>query len=132
LFRTTDLRVNSYELRPAFDAYLRRRGPSSPVKTLSDLIATGKYLKGGSQELRFRETMKVGPLDTDAGYLSRLELQRTIRSLLVEIMAHTRLTRLCIPLKLCRRLCWATPTMARETTPSAQPLDCLLSCFQPV
>ena len=99
--------------------------------TLSDLIATGKYLKGGSQELRFRETMKVGPLDTDAGYLSRLELQRTIRSFSLRSW-HTRLTRLCIPLKLCRRLCWATPTMARETTPSAQPLDCLLSCFQPV
>jgi len=99
LFRTTDLRVNSYELRPAFDAYLRRRGPSSPVKTLSDLIATGKYLKGGSQELRFRETMKVGPLDTDAGYLSRLELQRTIRSLLVEIMAHYSLDALVYPVK---------------------------------
>jgi amidase len=37
-----DLRVNRYELRPAFDAYLRRRGPSSPVRTLGDLIATGK------------------------------------------------------------------------------------------
>jgi amidase len=31
------LRVSSYELRPAFDAYLLRRGPASPVETFADL-----------------------------------------------------------------------------------------------
>jgi amidase len=94
-----ELRVNSYELRPAFDAYLRRRGPSSPVKTLGDLIATGKYLKGGSEERRFQETMKVVSLDTDGAYLSRLELQRTIRSLLIELMARYSLDALVYPVK---------------------------------
>jgi Asp-tRNA(Asn)/Glu-tRNA(Gln) amidotransferase A subunit family amidase len=94
-----DLRVNSYELRTAFDAYLRRRGPSSPVKTLADLIATGKYLKGTNEERRFQETMKIGSLDTDAGYLSRLEMQRTIRSLLIELMDHYSIEALVYPVK---------------------------------
>jgi Asp-tRNA(Asn)/Glu-tRNA(Gln) amidotransferase A subunit family amidase len=94
-----DLRVNSYELRPAFDAYLRRRGPSSPVKTLADLIATGNYLKGGTQERRFQETMKTGSLDTDAEYLARLELQRTIRKLVIELMTHYSLEALVYPVK---------------------------------
>ena len=93
------LRVNSYELRTAFDAYLRRRGPSSPVKTLADLIATGKYLKGGTQEIRYQETMRVGILDVDAEYLSRLEKQRMVRQLLVELMDRYRVEALVYPLK---------------------------------
>jgi hypothetical protein len=40
-----DLPVNRYELRFAFDAYLQRRGPSSPVKSLAELIRSGKYVK---------------------------------------------------------------------------------------
>jgi Asp-tRNA(Asn)/Glu-tRNA(Gln) amidotransferase A subunit family amidase len=93
------LRVNRFELRPAFDAYLRRRGPSSPVKTLADLIATGKYLKGGSEELRFHETMKVGALDRDPEYLSRLEMQRAVRRLLTDLMDRYSLDALVYPVK---------------------------------
>jgi Asp-tRNA(Asn)/Glu-tRNA(Gln) amidotransferase A subunit family amidase len=93
------LRLNKYELRTAFDAYLHRRGPSSPVKTLADLIATGKYLKGGTQELRYQETMKIGALDTDAAYLSRRETQRTVRRLLVELMDRYSVDVLVYPVK---------------------------------
>src|SRR5262249_11259528 len=93
------LRVNSFELRTAFDAYLIRRGPSSPIKTLADLIATGKYLKGGTQETRFQETMKVDSLDSDAEYLSRLQNQHMVRRLLVELMDRFRVDALAYPVK---------------------------------
>jgi Asp-tRNA(Asn)/Glu-tRNA(Gln) amidotransferase A subunit family amidase len=93
------LRVNSYELRTAFDAYLRRRGPSSPVKTLAELIATGKYLKDGTQEIRYQETMKVGALEFDAQYRSRLETQRMLRRLLVELMDQYSVDALVYPVK---------------------------------
>jgi Asp-tRNA(Asn)/Glu-tRNA(Gln) amidotransferase A subunit family amidase len=93
------LRVNSFELRTAFDAYLLRRGPSSPIKTLADLIATGKYLKGGTEETRFQETMKVGLLDSDDEYLSRLENQRIVRQLLVELMDRYQVDALVYPVK---------------------------------
>ncbi len=43
--RAPALRLNNYEVRFAFDAYLQRRGPTSPVRSLGDLIATGKYLR---------------------------------------------------------------------------------------
>lgn len=93
------LRVNSFELRPAFDAYLQRRGPSSPVKTLAQLIATGKYLKGGTQEVRYRETMAVAALDHNAEYLSRLASQRTVKTALIDLMDRNRVDALVYPVK---------------------------------
>jgi Asp-tRNA(Asn)/Glu-tRNA(Gln) amidotransferase A subunit family amidase len=68
-------------------------------QSLADLIATGKYLKGGSQELRYQETMKVGALDSDAAYLSRLETQRMVRRLLVELMDRYSVDVLVYPVK---------------------------------
>jgi Asp-tRNA(Asn)/Glu-tRNA(Gln) amidotransferase A subunit family amidase len=93
------LRVNSFELRTAFDAYLLRRGATSPIKTFAELVASGRYLKGGGQETRFQETMKVGVLESDAEYLSRLENQRMIRRLLVELMDRYRVDALVYPVK---------------------------------
>jgi amidase len=93
------LRVNSFELRTAFDSYLVRRGPASPVKSLAALIASGNYLKGGTQELRYQETMKVGRLDDDQQYLSRLANQQRVRASLVDLMEGHRLTALVYPVK---------------------------------
>lgn len=93
------LRVNSFELRTAFDAYVARRGPSSPVKTLAELIATGKYLRGGTQEVRYRETMQVGRLDDDVEYLSRLRSQRMVKQRLVELMDRSGVDALIYPVK---------------------------------
>src|SRR5262245_19499497 len=39
------LRVNDFEFKAAFDAYLRTRGPESPVKTFTDIMRSGKYAK---------------------------------------------------------------------------------------
>ena len=93
------LRVNSFELRSAFDAYLRLFRPSSPIKTLADLIATGKYLKGGTLERRYQEATKEPLLDTNAEYLSRLEKQRVVRRLLIEVMDRHRVDALVYPVK---------------------------------
>lgn len=93
------LRVNSFELQSAFDAYLRLFRPASPIKTLADLIATGKYLKGGTLERRFQEATKEPLLDTNAEYLSRLEKQRVVRRLLIEVMDRHRVDALVYPVK---------------------------------
>ena len=93
------LRLNSYELRPAFDAYLARRGASSPVKTLTDLIATGKYLRGGNIETRFEETMKVEVLDFDAEYRRRVNGRGAIRKAIIDLMDRERLDALVYPTK---------------------------------
>jgi amidase len=93
------LRLNSYELRPAFDAYLKRRGPSSPIKRLLELIATGKYLRGGNMETRFEETMKVDVIDFDAEYRRRVSGRAAIRKALIDLMDRERLDALIYPVK---------------------------------
>jgi Asp-tRNA(Asn)/Glu-tRNA(Gln) amidotransferase A subunit family amidase len=92
-----DLRVNNYELRFDFDAYLHRRGPSSPVKSLSELVASGKYLK--DLDSRYQQAMKVDVLDFDQQYLARLANRRMLRQLLVELMDRYRLDALVYPVK---------------------------------
>jgi amidase len=93
------LRVNSYEVKPAFDGYLRRRGAASPVKTFADLVATGRWLKGGTLETRFVETMKAGDLNVNAAYLATLQNQRRLRQSLVELMDRQQLDALVYPVK---------------------------------
>jgi amidase len=93
------LRLNSFELRPAFDAYLQRRGQSAPVQSLADFIATGKYLKSGNLETRLQETMKVDVLDFDAEYRTRLQKRATIRAALIDLMDRERVDALAYPVK---------------------------------
>ncbi|MSO35964.1 MAG: hypothetical protein EXQ54_05990 [Acidobacteria bacterium] len=93
------LRVNSYELRTAFDAYLRRRGPAAPVKSFADLFASGKWLKGGVLEARFNDTMKAGELNANAEYQARLLNQKMVRQLLVGLMDRYGIEALVYPMK---------------------------------
>lgn len=92
-----DLRVNNYELRFAFDSYLRRRGPSSPVKSLEELIASGKYLRG--LDSRYEQAMKVETLDFDQNYLARLANRRMLHELLSVLMDKYRVDALVYPVK---------------------------------
>jgi len=93
------LRLNSYELRPSFDAYLMRRGATAPVATLADFIAGGRYLKGGNMETRFAETMKVDVLEDDAEYRTRLQNRARLIKALVAVMDKHRLEALVYPVK---------------------------------
>ncbi len=91
------LRLNNYELRVGFDAYLRRRGSASPVKTLAELVATGKYLK--RLEPQLQQALKREALDFDPEYLSRLANRRMVQQMLVELMDRGRLDALVYPFK---------------------------------
>jgi amidase len=94
-----DLRVNSFELRTAFDAYLSARGPTSPVKTFADFVAGGKYLRGGSLERRIQETMQITDLQANADYQQRLKTQASLRAQLVALMEKHQLAALMYPVK---------------------------------
>jgi Asp-tRNA(Asn)/Glu-tRNA(Gln) amidotransferase A subunit family amidase len=93
------MRLNSFELRAAFDAYLAARRPAGPVNTLAELIASGKYLRGGTQETRYSETMRIGALEHNRDYLSRLDRQREIQSALIATMERARVDALVYPVK---------------------------------
>jgi Asp-tRNA(Asn)/Glu-tRNA(Gln) amidotransferase A subunit family amidase len=94
-----NLRVNSYELQQAMDAYLRRRGPDSPVKTFAQLASLEVFAAGGTLGQRFQETLKAGDLNRNAEYLSRLERQRHIRQQLLQLLDRHRLDALVYPMK---------------------------------
>jgi Asp-tRNA(Asn)/Glu-tRNA(Gln) amidotransferase A subunit family amidase len=90
-------RASTYEFETVFDAYLRRRGPDTPVKSLKELIATGKYLK--QLDGQFRTGQRPGPLDFDAEYLARLETRVTIRKVLIDLMDKWQVDALVYPFK---------------------------------
>jgi Asp-tRNA(Asn)/Glu-tRNA(Gln) amidotransferase A subunit family amidase len=93
-----ETRASRPEFRLTFDAYLRRRGPHSPVKSLADLVASGKYLP--TLEQRFRQTLAAStPLDFDKEYLARLENRMVLRRLLVELMDRHNVAALIHPFK---------------------------------
>ena len=93
------LRANNYEYRFAFDAYLARLGPASPVTSFAEFVARGEYPRGGPLEARFQDMLKVGPLDTHGDYLSTLARQRTIRQALVALMDRSPVDALVYPVK---------------------------------
>jgi amidase len=95
--RFPTLRVNDFELRVTLDAYLARRGPGSPVKSLAELVASGKFLK--SLEPRLRQALAVGPLDADPEYLSRLKARAANRQALVDLMDRNAVEVLVYPFK---------------------------------
>lgn len=90
-------RASTQEFKFAFNAYLKNRGPDTPVRTLDELIRTGKYLK--SLEGQFKTAMSVESPDFDAAYLARLKNRLTIRQLIVELMDRFQVDALVHPFK---------------------------------
>ncbi len=66
------------------------------MKTLADLIATGKWLKGGNLELRLQETMKIEVLEFDEEYRRRRDVRARLRQTLIDLMERERLDALLI------------------------------------
>jgi amidase len=90
-------RASTQEFKFAFNAYLKNRGPDTPVRTLQELIATGKYLK--DLEGQFKTALAVESPDFDAAYLARLKNRLTIRQLIVELMDRYQVEALVHPFK---------------------------------
>jgi Asp-tRNA(Asn)/Glu-tRNA(Gln) amidotransferase A subunit family amidase len=90
-------RASVYEFKFAFESYLRRRGPDTPVRSLEELIATGKYLR--QLDGQFRQALSVTTPDLDRAYLARLANRLTVRRLLVELMDRHQVDVLVHPFK---------------------------------
>lgn len=92
------LRVNDFELPAAFDSYLRRCGQSRPVATFAAFAKTGKHLNAALAN-RLNQTLLNGPPDRNDEYRSRLEQQRKIRQLLIDVMERENVDALIYPVK---------------------------------
>jgi Asp-tRNA(Asn)/Glu-tRNA(Gln) amidotransferase A subunit family amidase len=90
-------RASVQEFAFAFEAYLKHRGPDTPVRTLRELIATGKYLK--DLDGSFKAALAVESPDFDKAYLARLENRLTVRKLLVDLMDRHQVDLLVHPFK---------------------------------
>jgi Asp-tRNA(Asn)/Glu-tRNA(Gln) amidotransferase A subunit family amidase len=90
-------RASFHEFRFVFESYLKRRGADTPVRTLEELIATGKYLR--NLQPSFDIALGVKSLDYDREYLARLKNRLTVRQLLVDLMDRHRVEALVHPFK---------------------------------
>lgn len=92
------LRANNFELPTSFDAYLRRRGASRPVKSFAEFVKAGQHLNAALAE-RLNGTLLTGPLDANDAYRSVLARQRAIRQLLIDVMDQANVEALVYPVK---------------------------------
>ncbi|MBI4471759.1 MAG: amidase [Acidobacteria bacterium] len=90
-------RVGQNEFRRAFEAYLKRRGETLPIKSLDDLVESGKYLK--NIEGTLREAQRVPPPEQNPEYLARLKNRAMLRELMIELMDRHRVEMLVYPFK---------------------------------
>lgn len=90
-------RASVYEFKFTFDAYLRTRGPDTPVHSLAELKATGKYLK--NLENSFNQALAVESVDFDAEYLARLANRQTIKQIIIDLMDRYQVDALIHPFK---------------------------------
>jgi Asp-tRNA(Asn)/Glu-tRNA(Gln) amidotransferase A subunit family amidase len=90
-------RASTDEFKFAFNAYLKRRGPDTPVASLEELVASGKYLK--EFESTFKRALAVESVDFDKDYLGRLANRLTVRRLIVDLMDRHNVDALVHPFK---------------------------------
>lgn len=90
-------RASTDEFKFAFNAYLKRRGPDTPIASLEELVASGQYHK--AFESTFKRALAVESVDFDKDYLARLENRLTIRKVIVDLMDRYQVDALVHPFK---------------------------------
>lgn len=90
-------RASIDEFKFAFNAYLHRRGPDTPVHSLEELVASGKYLK--HFEGSYKRALAMESVDFDADYLARLKNRLTLRKIIVDLMDKYQVDVLVHPFK---------------------------------
>ena len=68
------------------------------MSTFAALVKTGKHLNAAVAE-RLNRTLLAGPPDRNHEYLARLDRQREIRQLLIEVMDREKIDALIYPVK---------------------------------
>ena len=85
-----EVSVHLYELKPALNGYLA--GAAAPVKSLAEIIASGKFHPQVADTLR-----QAQGLELDDGYRHRLQLRTELQQRVLAIMAEARLDAIVFP-----------------------------------
>ena len=89
---SNDISVHLYDLRPDLDSYLGDPKAGTPVKSLGEIIASGKYHPGIKKNIK--EAMVLA---RDAGYHERLAKRTKLQDRVMALMAEKRLDALIFP-----------------------------------
>ncbi|MBV9695434.1 MAG: amidase [Gammaproteobacteria bacterium] len=87
---SADVSVHVYELKPALNAYLATAG--APVKTLAEIIASGKFHPNIGDTLR-----KSQGLELDEDYWQRLQRRAQLQQRVLTLMADQQLDAIVYP-----------------------------------
>jgi Asp-tRNA(Asn)/Glu-tRNA(Gln) amidotransferase A subunit family amidase len=104
-----DVNMSDPEYRAGLNAYFATRGATIPVKNLTELIATGKYL--GRLKDNYVRCDALPSMDTNTDYLAKLEGREVVRHLIAELMDKYALDALVYPhhLRLIQTIAEAAP-----------------------
>jgi amidase len=89
---SANINVDLYDLKPDLNAYLANAKPTPPVKSLEEIIQSGKFSPHIEDALR-----KAQSLDRDASYFERLYRRKLLQDRIMEIMAENNLDALTFP-----------------------------------
>jgi Asp-tRNA(Asn)/Glu-tRNA(Gln) amidotransferase A subunit family amidase len=90
--------VQKWEFRPGLNEYLAGMGSKAPVKSLAELIASGRFHKPSLESFLVSAQTLEKPLE-DPEYKNRLLLHRKIQQTVMSLMADHRLDALVYPLQ---------------------------------
>jgi Asp-tRNA(Asn)/Glu-tRNA(Gln) amidotransferase A subunit family amidase len=87
-----DISVHLYDLRPDLDSYLGDPKNNTPVKSLEQIIASGKFHPGIEKNIKEAMTLKQ-----DASYFERLAKRARLQDRVMALMAEKKLDALIFP-----------------------------------
>ena len=87
-----EISVHLYDLRPDLDSYLGDPKNNTPVKSLEQIIASGKFHPGIEKNIKEAMTLKQ-----DASYFERLAKRAKLQDRVMALMAEKKLDALIFP-----------------------------------
>lgn len=88
-----DVSVHLYDLQDHLNSYLESLGPTAPVSSLDDIIASGKYHPGIEANIKTARNLSTSDLEYKERLIKRLKLQEQV----MKIMADNNLDALVYP-----------------------------------
>ena len=79
---TRDVSVHLHELKVHLEAYLASFADKVPVRSVEDILASGKYTAGIEENLRIANTLGVDTSEYDVRLQKRKEIQRDVMDIL--------------------------------------------------
>ncbi len=88
----SDISVHLYDLKPDLNSYLSNPNENTPVKSLAEVIASGKYHPGIEANIKEAQS-----LERDDKYRARLQKRAELQQQVMKLMADNKLDAIVYP-----------------------------------